>query len=431
MSKRLNTSCIAVSLLALGGCQSMAGHSEFTRTEAASPQEREEVYALAALYQARILIGQGNLAAAAQILRTAQRFPKTQAEASNGLGVVYARMKRYDLADRYFRQAAVLEPRNPKYAANLAHLQGDVRMAAQSRSQPTPTPRLPDRRAQTATKVAEVAAEYAVQQMSEKVAVQRINEKAVVTHVPEIALQQAPSNRPTVAAAPSVPAAPEVKVTEPVDANPDSAAARSLDRARKELTAGNLAAAARLFRLAQRDAETLADASNGLGIVYARLGRHDLADRYMRMAAALEPANPRFAANLQRLNAEAMLAKNEGSMLASRDAAGTAAVTGGGGRIDLPKPAFGLAPAKVVAADTDNVLRAPDSASVNIRTSGTSAGATCADGGVHRISDSVSCLNVVSAPAPAPTMEVIRVSAEPAPHGEGKPLPVVQYNGKA
>lgn len=55
------------------------------------------------------------------------------------------------------------------------------------------------------------------------------------------------------------------------------------------------------FRLAQRDPQTLAAASNGLGVAYARLNRHDLAERYFTEALAAEPGSERYARNLAML----------------------------------------------------------------------------------------------------------------------------------
>jgi hypothetical protein len=55
------------------------------------------------------------------------------------------------------------------------------------------------------------------------------------------------------------------------------------------------------FRLAQGDPQTLAAASNGLGVAYARLGRHDLAERYFNDAVTAEPGSERYARNLAML----------------------------------------------------------------------------------------------------------------------------------
>jgi Tfp pilus assembly protein PilF len=79
--------------------------------------------------------------------------------------------------------------------------------------------------------------------------------------------------------------------------------------ARQDMDAGLTAEAIDHFRAAQMDPQALPAASNGLGVAYARLGRLDLADRYFRMALALEPANQRFAANMLRLQRDYALAQ--------------------------------------------------------------------------------------------------------------------------
>lgn len=95
----------------------------------------------------------------------------------------------------------------------------------------------------------------------------------------------------------------------------------ALDQGRQLLKAGRTAQAIELLRVAQRDPSSMADASNGLGVAYARLGRHDLADRYFRMALALEPGDARFAANMLRLQRDHKLAvrrNEEAALLAQR-----------------------------------------------------------------------------------------------------------------
>jgi tetratricopeptide (TPR) repeat protein len=66
------------------------------------------------------------------------------------------------------------------------------------------------------------------------------------------------------------------------------------------LRAGNIGQAIISFRLAMLDSESQADASNGLGIAYARLGRADLAERYFLQATELAPRGEKYAANLMR-----------------------------------------------------------------------------------------------------------------------------------
>jgi len=83
----------------------------------------------------------------------------------------------------------------------------------------------------------------------------------------------------------------------------------ALDQGRQLLRAGRIAQAIEVLRVAQRDPESMADASNALGVAYAKLGRHDLADRYFRMAVAMAPGEARFAANMLRLQRDYDLAQ--------------------------------------------------------------------------------------------------------------------------
>ena len=95
--------------------------------------------------------------------------------------------------------------------------------------------------------------------------------------------------------------------------------AEALDQGRAQLRSGNISAAVALFRVAQQSQQTRAEASNGLAVAYAKLGRFDLADRYFRAALAEEPDSERFAANLLRLQQQTLLAQQ--SALRSRMAA--------------------------------------------------------------------------------------------------------------
>lgn len=77
-----------------------------------------------------------------------------------------------------------------------------------------------------------------------------------------------------------------------------SQAELQVERGRAYLDAELVTLAIGQFRLAQQDPRTLAAASNGLGVAYARIGRHDLAERYFSQAVVAEPGNGRYARNL-------------------------------------------------------------------------------------------------------------------------------------
>lgn len=89
---------------------------------------------------------------------------------------------------------------------------------------------------------------------------------------------------------------------------------RVIDEASMNLRQGNISAAVANFQIAAMDPNSAAAAYNGLAISYARLGRDDLAFRYFQTAARLEPANPRFTANLFRLQKKQMLARQQALM---------------------------------------------------------------------------------------------------------------------
>jgi tetratricopeptide (TPR) repeat protein len=78
------------------------------------------------------------------------------------------------------------------------------------------------------------------------------------------------------------------------------------------LRGGNISAAVASYRIALLDHATRADASNGLAVAYAKLGRDDLAERYFKAAMAAEPDNPKFVANLLRLQQHVMMARRVG-----------------------------------------------------------------------------------------------------------------------
>ena len=95
------------------------------------------------------------------------------------------------------------------------------------------------------------------------------------------------------------------------DADPQLAGSTTgaLEEGAALLRAGNLSAAVASFRIAQLDRATRADACNGLGVAYAKLGRLDLAERYFQAAILSDPDNTRYAANLLRLQRQVMLAR--------------------------------------------------------------------------------------------------------------------------
>ena len=92
-------------------------------------------------------------------------------------------------------------------------------------------------------------------------------------------------------------------------AAPKIIGAQLIEEGRILLQEGHISAAVASFRLARLDASTAAEAENGLGVAYAKLGRFDLANGYFRAAVARDPKDMRFTANLLRLQHHVMLAR--------------------------------------------------------------------------------------------------------------------------
>lgn len=78
-----------------------------------------EDYGASQLALGREMLDQGLYGQAIIAFRNAQHLPQVAAEAHNGLGVGYAQIGRPDLAERYFKQAVLEDPRDSRYQANL------------------------------------------------------------------------------------------------------------------------------------------------------------------------------------------------------------------------------------------------------------------------------------------------------------------------
>jgi len=84
----------------------------------------------------------------------------------------------------------------------------------------------------------------------------------------------------------------------------------ALEEGKANLRSGNISAAVASFRIALLDPAARGDANNGLAVAYAKLGRADIAERYFRAAIEQDPNNPKYAANLLRLQQQVMLARS-------------------------------------------------------------------------------------------------------------------------
>ena len=93
---------------------------------------------------------------------------------------------------------------------------------------------------------------------------------------------------------------PDLKISAP--ANPETAIALATQEGRGHLDKGETGLAIEAFQRALSLGAPSAPALNGMGVAFARLGRYELAHRYFEEAAAIDPSNERYAANLARLN---------------------------------------------------------------------------------------------------------------------------------
>jgi tetratricopeptide (TPR) repeat protein len=158
--------------------------------------------------------------------------------------------------------------------------------------------------------------------------------------------------------------------------------AGSLEEGRAFLRDGRISEAVASFQIASMDPAFKADANNGLGVAYARLGRDDLAEKYFRAAMSVEPDNSKFVANLLRLQQqEIVLARVSPPAEALAVAAPAAPIARGPGReaktlavatIDRVsrgevrvrvRQDLGIAPAMVVAFKDTPALPAADAES--------------------------------------------------------------------
>lgn len=155
---------VAATGVLLSGCSLFQGHP----THALNGNQHGEVTTAETIAEIQLEVGRenlanGNLATAARYLQGARQHPATRADATNALGVVYVRLGRLDVAQRYFSEALEVEPDNARFATNLARLEGDVsfaRMRARDADEETPidvalaslvaleSPELPDARIQ-------------------------------------------------------------------------------------------------------------------------------------------------------------------------------------------------------------------------------------------------------------------------------------------
>ncbi len=118
---------LALLCLALPGCSSLFGSNKMAaqtgtaqqmQVAAKAAEARPAVHTMAG----RSALDQGSAGIAIESFTRAVTSGEAPAPAFNGLGVAYARIGRYDLAQRYFERAAQIDPVDTRYQANLARL---------------------------------------------------------------------------------------------------------------------------------------------------------------------------------------------------------------------------------------------------------------------------------------------------------------------
>lgn len=118
---------LAVLSLALPGCSALFGTSKLasqsgSQQNVQAAQEATLVRQSALTDAGRRALDQGNTGLAIEAFTRAVRMGEAPAPAMNGLGVAYARIGRFDLAQRYFERATQIDPVEGRYQANLARL---------------------------------------------------------------------------------------------------------------------------------------------------------------------------------------------------------------------------------------------------------------------------------------------------------------------
>lgn len=114
---------LALAALSLGACNWFSGKSRTLQADGwIKRQSEQKDYGAAQLAEGRKALDRGDDLAAITAFSNVQRIPQFAAEAHNGMAIGYARVGRPDLAERYFRQAIIEAPGEPRFLNNLAVL---------------------------------------------------------------------------------------------------------------------------------------------------------------------------------------------------------------------------------------------------------------------------------------------------------------------
>ena len=119
MRKMLKLAVIGALAGLIGGCAGLPGKGTRANLSATS---LDTLFGVEDLADGREALRQGNTSLAIAAFRRAAINPRTAGEASNGLGIAYARLGRTDLAEVQFAKAIALSPDDTRFSANLSRL---------------------------------------------------------------------------------------------------------------------------------------------------------------------------------------------------------------------------------------------------------------------------------------------------------------------
>ena len=148
--------------------------------------------------------------------------------------------------------------------------------------------------------------------------------------------------------------------------------AQRLEAGRSHLDGNRPTLAIEAFRQASYDPRFAADATNGMAVAYARIGRNDVARRLFERALSLDPSNDRFARNLARIDARPLPVELGEERFASHGDAGAEATD------DVPQAvaasSFQLSNCALQPADREIMVRDKTSIADTVRISASSDG---------------------------------------------------------
>jgi len=123
MNKARYRLTLAAALLPLlAGCNAVFGAKSSHRGDMPQPRQAE-IYPAVQLAAGRQALGNRDYGAAISAFRNARFDPVSAPDAYNGLAIAYARIGRYDIAGRYFREAIARAPGDERFKTNLARME--------------------------------------------------------------------------------------------------------------------------------------------------------------------------------------------------------------------------------------------------------------------------------------------------------------------